>query len=278
MASAHTAEQKSRSGTFATGMEYLTWGTGPKTLLYIQGGPGSAVPKGMGLRMFRRLLDPYAKAGYAVWVITRRRHMPAGHSIADMADDYAQVISEEFGGRVDLVVGESYGGLIAQYLAAFHPGSFGHMAMVVTGAEVNDWGKDVDSRYGAALARGDRAGAGTVFAEYLLPAKSMRWVRRLIGPLIGRSLLAGLDCPGGDILVESQAEEAFDSRAVLPRIQAPVLLLCGDSDRFFPRDVVEETARLIPGCTLIWYKGKGHLRAGSSRRIVYDILAFVNHR
>ena len=49
------------------------------------------------------------------------------------------------------------------------------MAMVVTGAEVNDWGKDVDSRYGAALARGDTAGAGTVFAEYLLPAKPMRW-------------------------------------------------------------------------------------------------------
>ena len=101
--------------------------------------------------------------------------------------------------------------------------------------------------------------------------------RRLIGPFIGRSLFAGLDCPAGDILVESQAEEAFDSRAVLPRIQAPVLLLCGDRDRFFPRDVVEETAKLIPGCTLIWYKGKGHLRAGSSRRVACDILAFVHH-
>jgi pimeloyl-ACP methyl ester carboxylesterase len=276
MTSAPTAEQRSRSGTFANGMEYLTWGSGPKTLLYIQGGPGSVVPRGMQLRMSHRLLDPYAKAGYAIWVITRRRHMPAGHTIAGMADDYAQVISQEFGGRVDLVVGESYGGLIAQYLAAFHPGSFGHMAMVVTGAEVNDWGKDVDSRYGAALARGDAPGAGTVMAEYLLPAKSMRWVRRLIGPLFGRLMFAGLDCPPGDILVEAQAEEAFDSRAVLPRIQAPVLLICGDRDRFFPRDVVKETAKLIPGCTLIWHKG-GHMRAGTSRRVADDVLAFAHH-
>ncbi len=94
------------------------------------------VPKGMWLRMSRRRPDPYAKAGYAVWGVTRSRHMPAGHTIADMVDDYAQVINQAFGGRADLLVGESYGGLIAQYLAAFHPGSLGHMALVVTGAEL----------------------------------------------------------------------------------------------------------------------------------------------
>ncbi len=276
MTSAPAISQKPRSGTFGNGMEYLTWGSGPKTLLFIQGGPGSAaVPKGMGLRMFRRLLDPYAKAGYAVWIITRRRHMPAGHTNADMADDYAQVINQDFGGRVDLVVGESTGGLIAQYLAALHPRSFGHMALVVTGAQVSDLGKDFDSRMGAALARGDAAGAGTVFAEYLLPAKPVRWVSRLIGPVIGRFLPLGRGCPPGDILVESQAEETFDARPVLPRIQAPVLLIGGDRDRGFPRGVVEETAKLIPGCTLIWHKG-GHMGAGSSRRVAQDVLAFAD--
>ncbi len=277
MASALAAEQKSRSGTFANGMEYLAWGSGPKTVLYIQGGPGSVLPtKGMPLRMVRRMLDPYARAGYTVWAVTRRRHMPAGHTIADMADDYAQLISQEFGGRADLVVGESYGGLIGQYLAAFHPGSFGHLALVVAGlAEAPDWVADVDYRWGAALARGDTAGAGTVAAEYLLPGKSMRWLRRLIGPLFGRMMFAGYDCPPGDILVEAQAEKAFDSRAVLPRIKAPVLLICGDRDRFIPKDAAEETARLIPGCTLIWHKG-GHLRAGSSSRVAQDVLAFVD--
>lgn len=277
MASAPTAEQKPRSGTFANGMEYLTWGSGPKTLLFIQGGPGSAIPKsGMLLRMIRRRQDPYAKAGYAVWMVTRRRHMPAGHTIADMADDYAQLIRQEFGGRVDVVVGVSYGGLIGQYLAAFHPGSFGHIALVgAAAAAVPDWVADADSRYGAALARGDTAGAGTVIAEYLLSGKPPRWARRLIGPLFGRLMFAGFDPPPGDILVESQAEKTFDSRAVLPRIQAPVLLICGDRDRAIPRDVVEETAKLIPGCTLIWHKG-GHSGVGSSPRVAHDVLAFVN--
>ena len=40
------AERTARSGTFGSGMEYLCWGSGPKTLLFIQGGPGSAVPRG----------------------------------------------------------------------------------------------------------------------------------------------------------------------------------------------------------------------------------------
>ncbi len=277
VASASVAEQRFRRGTFANGMEYLTWGSGPKTLLFIQGGPGSVVPKGgMLLRMVRRRQDPYAKAGYAVWMVTRRRHMSAGHTIADVADDYAQLIRQEFGGRVDVVVGVSYGGLIGQYLAAFHPGSFGHIALVGAGmAEVPGWVADVDSRWGAAIARGDAAGAGTVLAEYLLPGKPPRWARRLIGPLFGRLMFAGYDCPPGDILVESQAEKTFDSRAVLPRIQVPVLLICGDRDQAIPRDVAEETAKLIPGCTLIWHKG-GHSGVGSSPRVADDILAFAN--
>src|SRR5665648_1118644 len=79
MASVPTIEQGPRSGTLANGMEFLTWGSGPKTLLFIQGGPGSVAPKkGMALRMFRRQLAPYVKAGFTVWVVTRRRHMPLG--------------------------------------------------------------------------------------------------------------------------------------------------------------------------------------------------------
>jgi hypothetical protein len=58
---------KPRRGTFPNGMQYVTWGSGPKTLLFIQGWPGSAVPKGMLFWMSRRLFDAYVKAGFAVW-------------------------------------------------------------------------------------------------------------------------------------------------------------------------------------------------------------------
>jgi pimeloyl-ACP methyl ester carboxylesterase len=260
---------------FPNGMEYLSWGQGPKTMLFLQGGPGSTVPKGTFRGVFRRQFDPFLRAGYAVWVVTRRRGMPPEHSIADMADDYARLIAEQFGGRVDLVVAESFGGMVGQYLAARHPDSFGHIAMVVTAAELSDWGKDVDSRMATALAGGDTSGAGTIFAEYLLPGRRMMWLRRLIGPVISRGLTSGSAFPSQDVLTEARGEMTFNSRAVLPLIRRPVLLICGGSDQFFLREVAQETAGLIPDCTLIWYEGKGHLRAATSGSVARDVLGFI---
>ena len=257
-------------------MEFLTWGAGPKTLLFMPGGPGSSIPKGMTARMSRRWFAPFVEAGYAIWFVTRRRNMPTGHTVADMADDYARVISEGLGGRVDLVVGKSYGGMIAQYLAARHGESWDQLAIVVAAAEVSDWGKEVDSRLSDALARGDTAGVGMAFAEYALPGERSRWIRRLAGRWVGKSLLSGKNYPPGDLLVETEAEMAFDSRVVLPRIEKPVMLLCGDRDQFFPQESVDETVRLIPDCTPVRYEGHGHMKAATSRRVAHDVLAFVN--
>lgn len=265
-----------RSGRFSNGMEFLTWGDGPRTLLFLPGGPGSAIPTGRLSRMSHSWFDSFIEAGYAVWYVTRRRNMPVGHSVEDMANDYAQVITDEFGGRVDLVVGESYGGMIAQYLAALHDETWVHLALVVAAAEVDDWGKEVDSRLSAALSRGDRSGFGTAFAEYVLPGERSRWARRLLGPWIGRSLLSGKNYPPADLAVEIEAEIAFDSRPVLPRIVKPVLLICGDRDQFFPIEVVEETVSLIPDCTFVRYDGQGHMKAATNKRVAPDVLAFVD--
>ena len=109
------------NGTFANGMEYARWGDGPRTALWIPGGPGSGVPAGSSAAMQGMQFKALIEAGFTVWQVTRRRNMPTGHSVADMADDYAQLIADQFGGRVEVVVGISYGGMIAQYLAANHP-------------------------------------------------------------------------------------------------------------------------------------------------------------
>jgi pimeloyl-ACP methyl ester carboxylesterase len=192
-----------------------------------------------------------------------------------MAGDYAQVIAAEFGGRVDLVVGLSYGGIIAQYLAANHPQCFDHVALVLAACEVSEWGKDVDLRMALALGAGDRSTAGEVLAESVLPAERARPVRRLLGPVLGR-IAAGLLPIGSDVLVEGRAEVAFDSRAVLPQVSVPVLLIAAEKDAFFPRDLVEETAELIADCTLVWLAGVGHVQAATGRRIAGHLLAFVN--
>lgn len=259
-------------------MDFATWGSGPKTLLFLPGGPGSSVPEGWMARMAQRWFDPFLDAGYAVWYVTRRRHQPRGHTVVDMADDVAAMIVDELGGRVDLVVGESFGGMIALQLAARHRDCVDRLAVVVAAAEVSAWGKDVDGRLLDALERSDLGAAGSAFAEYALPGDGTRWLRRLAGPVIGRSLFSGKRFPASDVLVETESELTFDAREALPEIRMPVVLVSGDRDRFFPPAIVEETARLIPDCTLIPYRGKGHMQVASDRRVARDVVGFVSQR
>ncbi|NLI17628.1 MAG: alpha/beta fold hydrolase [Actinomycetales bacterium] len=174
----------------------------------------------------------------------RRRTMPQGHAITDMADDYAALIEDHFGGAVDVVVGESFGGMIGQYLAARHPDRFRHLVLVVAGCELSEWSEEIDRRFLAALRAGDIAAARAISLEYFVP-KATEFMRRLPGAAMWR--LLGLDgVPVGDLIVETEAGLAFDSRAVLPEITVPVLLIAGDRDQFFPRAVIDEKAALIP--------------------------------
>ena len=86
-------------GMFGNGMAYLRMGAGPKTLLWIPGGPGNTLPSGgLSLRMGQSWSRPFTEQGYTVWWVTRRQNMPTGHSYADMADDYARLIADEFDG------------------------------------------------------------------------------------------------------------------------------------------------------------------------------------
>lgn len=266
-----------RTGSFANGMEYIAWGSGPKRLLFIVGGPGSAVPSEREARMAAGSIGPYLDDGYTVWAVTRRRNMPSGYTIADMADDYADVVENELGGRVDVVVAEELGGLIGLHLAADHPGLLDRLALVRTAWGATEWGRDVDGRFGEALGAGRFAEAGAATLEEVVPGALWWWLRRLVGPLIGR-WLASRDYNLPDVLVEARAERAFDGRGVLPRISLPVVLIAGDKDRIFAKDQVEETARLIPDCTLIRYEGTNGIRTAASRRVPRDVLAFVHRR
>ncbi len=260
-------------GRFGNGIEFLAAGEGARTLVWLQGGPGSGFPPSWMMRAFAGSWAPLVDAGFTVWMLTRRRGMPAGHTIADMADDVAEAITSELGGWVDVVVGESYGGMIAQYLAANHPDRLGRLVLSSSAGRFDHRADDADRRGVEAIRDGSRLRAGAALADAMMPGARYRLLRPLMAPLFGW-FVTGFGT-GDDPLVEYQAELSFDARPVLPRISVPVLLLAGDRDDVFPKRFVEETAGLIPDCTLIWYQGLGHMRACSSGRVPHDIVAFT---
>lgn len=97
----------------------------------------------MSLRTFR----PFVERGYTIWCVNRRQGTPEGHSIGDMADDYADLIEAEFGGRVDVVLGVSHGGLVGFHLAARNPECFGRVALGMAAYEVSERGKRIDYEF-----------------------------------------------------------------------------------------------------------------------------------
>ena len=268
-----------RTGRSAGGMDYVLVGDGPRTVLIMPGGPGSMLPSGPMAMMLTEDWNTYLAAGYRVCFVTRPRNMPMGHSIADMAVDHARFIREELGGRVDLVVGKSYGGLIAFYLAANHPEVARFVVAAGAAATVPDVGKDVDLRWARLRAEGRQTEAATVMLEFMLPGTRAAFLRRLAAPVVG-ALFGTLDVPAGDLLVEAEAECAYDARDVvehLSRIQVPILLVYGEQDEYIPRSAFEETAAQIPDCTVVSYPGQGH-QAVMSSRAPRDVIAWVAAR
>ena len=263
------------TGMFSNSMAYARWGDGPRTLLMIPGGPGNAMAGGWFLRFAAGPILPLLDEGFSVWMVARKQNMPDGHTVEDMAADYAELIRADFDGKVDVVFGASYGGIIAQYIAANHPETFAHIVVALAACEVKN--SDVDYAYAFSLSQGRDAEAGAIMINSLYPGLPFSWMAGLGGRFLARLLTSTEhEYFRKDVLTEAEAEVAFDSRAALPRIEVPVLLINGSEDGYFPMDIIEETAQLIPDCTSKIYEGKNHVQAAMDKRLATDTLEFVN--
>jgi pimeloyl-ACP methyl ester carboxylesterase len=270
------AISKPASGISHNGMAYARWGNGPRTLLVIPGGPDNRAPSGMFLSKHLRAVRPLVEDGWTAWVVTRRQHLPQGCSIADMADDYGRLITDELGGRIDAALGISTGGLIGLQLAARHPERLGRIAIVAAGYVVDGPRREGDLAYARLLHEGRPGEAVAAMFRDVYPNVRIPGAARVVGTLMGPLVMRGAHASfRDDVLIEAEAEMAFDAKAVLPDISVPVLLVGGGRDQFFTRETIEETARRIPDCTLAIYEGEDHLAAVSDERLPRDVHDFV---
>lgn len=273
------------AGAFANGMGYARLGTGAKTLLWLpdpshngdlaQTGRTSTGPPRSGyLKVMARVFGPFAEDGYSAVLVGHKPDLPHGCTVADMAEDDAALIVQEFGGKVDLVVADSGGGAIGFCLAAAHPDLFDHIAFVAAGYTMTEEAKAAELESARLLSAGRKTDAAEVMVTYLNPGIHARWVRRLMASVVARVSFPAVYDPG-DVLVAAEALDAFEGRQILPAITVPVLLVCGDRDRFAPKAVYQQTADLIPRATLTLYEGKGHLGTLTDKRLPHDVLAFA---
>lgn len=270
------ADRRARApalATFSNGMAYARFGDGAQTLLWIPD-PGHAGHTGPYLRFMARVVRPFVAAGYSVFLVGHKPHLQPGCTLADLGDDYAALIAEEFGGRVDLVVGDSGGGMIAMTVATGHPDRFGHIATVAAGYTLSEEIRVANVESARLLAAGRRTDAAEVMVTAMFPQVSIGWARRLMSVVIGRVSFPATVDPG-DVVAGAEALSAFDGREFLRDIAVPVLVVGGDRDADVPQEVYRETASLIPDGTLRIYEGKNHLGTIGDPRLAGDILDFA---
>jgi pimeloyl-ACP methyl ester carboxylesterase len=99
-----------------------------------------------------------------------------------------------------------------------------------------------------------------------LPAALAAW---LLAPRLDAGGLA-------DMATTIEAEDGFDLARCARPIAAPTLIVAGARDRFYGRDLFEETARLIPAGRLLLLEDRGHVTALTDRRYTAQALTFLD--
>ena len=264
----------SQHGTFADGVPYVRVGKGTRDLIVFFGGPGNMLPRGFGLRMMTKGFVPLM-AAYRITFVSRRPGLPEGVTTRDMSDHYAEMIRRDFAGHVNVVVGISYGGMIAQHFAADHADLFDHIVIAMAAHRGSDAGMQVDMQFARRLNQGKPRQAYAMLADVMAPEGIGRSLMRALLWLAGTWMPAARgEGNRRDVLIEAQAELTHDATECLGRIDVPVLILCGDADPYFPLACIEETAEMMPDAKLKLYPGQGH-DIMMDERFGRDILEFV---
>jgi pimeloyl-ACP methyl ester carboxylesterase len=212
-----SAIPKPVTGLFSNGMAYARWGNGPRTLLVIPGGPGNTVPAGTFLSRHLRAARPLVEAGYTAFVVTRKRGMPQGYTIADIAEDHGQLIAAEFDGRVEAAPGLSTGGMIGLSLAARHPERLARSVIVAAGYVANGPASSGDLTYARLLSEGRPGAALAAMCESAYPSwprGAARVFDALLAPLILRGAHASF--PTGAARARTRASCSNSGEASSP--------------------------------------------------------------
>ncbi|MEI8240625.1 MAG: alpha/beta fold hydrolase [Actinomycetota bacterium] len=173
-------------------------------------------------------------------------------ALADAAARFIGVLGEQ---RAH-IVGISMGGMIAQYLAAWHPAHVRSLTLLSTSPAFGLDGTQPDEWRAARLAPLDQGLEPGDFADRVL--------RSIAGPHISQLALAQ-QCDAMARITSAALRRSIDclvthdSRPLLADIRAHTLVLVGARDEETPEPYAEHLARDIPRATLAVVSGAGHL-------------------
>jgi pimeloyl-ACP methyl ester carboxylesterase len=262
-----------RAGTLKGCLTYISIGNGPPLVVFPGLFPSNANPTGFLLRFEMGWLSPLARS-FTVYRINRKVGLAPDTTMAELASHYATAIEEMFEGAV-AILGFSTGGSIAQQFAADRPDLVSRLILAGTACRLGPVARDAQRRYAQFAASGQyrrslAALAPTITGSALGQrlAGAAMW---LAAPLGGM----GPYWDPSDMIATVEAEDAFDASERLGEIRAPTLVIGGERDPCYSRELFAETTRGIPDARLLIYEGRGHGGTVTDRRFARDVKGFL---
>jgi pimeloyl-ACP methyl ester carboxylesterase len=264
------------AGLLLDAFPYLRIGSGPRPLLIIPGAKMNNADSGLLVRKAMRLAFGRFARDHSVYIVDRKRGLPASYSTAEMAADYARVLRAITpNGETAHVIGFSTGGLIAQHLAAQAPDLIERLVLAVTGVRLSPDGRNVVEQWRALAQAQQWVELTTAMSEVLVMGEASKRLLRGFMRLFGSLIVSPPQYPN-DFIVTMNADLEHDATALLPTLRMPTLVLAGDMDPFFSTALLEETAELLPNAVLKVYAGAGHgLTKTHKQRFEDDVLGFL---
>ncbi|MCC6552379.1 MAG: alpha/beta fold hydrolase [Polyangiaceae bacterium] len=254
-------------------------------MFLVHGGPGS------DHSAFRGSMSPLADRVQLVYFDHRgqgrsargpRETYTLENNVADM-----EALRQHLGLDKIVVLGGSYGGMVAMAYAIEHQRHVSHLILVATAASHRflDRAKQILEQRGTEAQRSacERLWAGAFESE-----EQLREYFDVMGPLYslthdparaqesrGRAILSheAINVAFGGFL------RTFDLTPRLPEIRVPTLVIGGRHDWICAPEFSEEIARLIPGADLRIFERSGHsVRADEPRALLDAVAGFLVYK
>ena len=190
-------------GVLAHAMPYLAHGSG-SPLVYLPGfGTTHTNPTGLQRMLQIRFLRPFAEH-FRVYALNRAPHLAPDATMATIAAQHADALSDRFAAPVD-VLGDSSGGSIALQLAADYPDTVHRLVLAATGYQLSPLARDAQQKYAHAIETGQRG------AHFLAPLKVISPAAMKVAAGLAWLLDPALrPADPSDMLAFIRAEDTFD--------------------------------------------------------------------
>jgi pimeloyl-ACP methyl ester carboxylesterase len=266
------------TGLLADRIPYIRGGEGPKHVIVFFGGNAlfKRLDKSSDPNRYAGQIARLLPEGYRFTILGYEETPPEEYTLDTIVRDLARLIRMVIG-RPDLIMGMSFGGFVAQRLAAAHPDLVDRLVILVSGHRFSDAGWQTMERQFKVLEAGE-------FYE-LVKDNALLFRRPWYNWLVRLKLWKDRDRLASEYKDPAEILRAYrsifsDDFARNPdfakRITSPTLIIGGTADQYFDSRVFRETAGMIPGARLRLFEDETHmLPIERSRDVAAEIAVFI---